>query len=56
MVLAAQLYKGLTDKVKVTMQNTTAAAVVKNLEQQTNYTFIYDPEYLGQCKLDRSKV
>lgn len=51
MVLAAQLYKGLTDKVQINMQNTTAAAVVKNLEQQTKYTFIYDPEYLGQCKV-----
>lgn len=55
MVLAAQLYKGLKDKVEITMQNTTAAAVVKNLEQQTNYTFIYDPEYLEQCKLDGVK-
>jgi outer membrane receptor protein involved in Fe transport len=55
MVLAAQLYKGLKDKVQITMQNTTAAAVVKNLEQQTNYTFIYDPEYLEQCKLDGLK-
>jgi len=56
MVLAAQLYQGLKDKVQVNMQNTTAAAVVKNLEQQTSYTFIYDPEYLGQCKVDRAKL
>jgi outer membrane receptor protein involved in Fe transport len=55
MVLAAQLYQGLTDKVQINMQNTTAAAVVKTLEQQTSYTFIYDPEYLAQCKVDRIK-
>jgi hypothetical protein len=55
MALAAQLYQELTDKVQINMQNTTAAAVVKSLEQQTKYTFIYDPEYLGQCKLERVK-
>jgi TonB-dependent Receptor Plug Domain. len=52
MVLAAQLYQGLKDKVTVNMQHTTAAAVVKHLEQQTGYTFIYDPEYLARCKVE----
>lgn len=50
-VLAAQSYKSLNDKVQLQMENTTAAAVVKALQQQTKYTFIYDPEYLQHCKV-----
>ena len=49
--VAIQSYKGLTDRVHINMQKTTATAVVKNLAQQTTYTFIYDPEYLDQCTL-----
>src|SRR5689334_8116853 len=49
--VAIQSYKGLTDRVHINMQKTTASAVVKNLAQQTTYTFIYDPEYLDQCTL-----
>ncbi|HEY8915031.1 MAG TPA: TonB-dependent receptor [Chitinophaga sp.] len=49
--VAIQSYKGLTDRVHINMQKTTATAVVKNLAQQTAYTFIYDPEYLDQCIL-----
>lgn len=53
--MAMQSYKGLTDRVHINMQKTTAAAVVKTLAQQTTYTFIYDPEYLGQCSLPTVK-
>lgn len=49
--MAIQSYKGLTDRVHINMQKTTATAVVKTLAQQTAYTFIYDPEYLDQCSL-----
>lgn len=54
--LAAQSYKELTNRVHINTPNTTAAAVVRTLEQQTTYTFIYDPEYLGQCKLNGIKL
>ncbi|PUZ25175.1 TonB-dependent receptor [Chitinophaga parva] len=50
-VLAAQSYKSLNDKVQLQMEHTTAAAVVRALQQQTKYTFIYDPEYLQHCKV-----
>ncbi|WP_325528946.1 TonB-dependent receptor domain-containing protein [Chitinophaga sp.] len=49
--LRAQSYRSLSDRVQVQMVNTNAAAVVKVLQQQTSYTFIYDPEYLQQCAL-----
>ncbi len=54
--MGMQSYNGLTDKVHISMQNTTAAAVVKLLEQQTAYTFIYDPEYLQHCNLPTVKL
>ncbi|MBO9730672.1 MAG: TonB-dependent receptor [Chitinophaga sp.] len=47
----AQSYKSLTDKVQLQLARTNAAKVVKSLQQQTRYTFIYDPEYLQQCEL-----
>ncbi|UYQ93772.1 TonB-dependent receptor [Chitinophaga horti] len=47
--LAAQSYKKLEDKVNVRFERTNAAAVIKSLQSQTRYTFIYDPEYLAQC-------
>ncbi|WP_225859864.1 TonB-dependent receptor [Chitinophaga pendula] len=37
------------------MAKATAAEVVKSLQQQTPYTFIYDPEYLQQCTLSDLK-
>ncbi|HEY9257071.1 carboxypeptidase-like regulatory domain-containing protein, partial [Chitinophaga sp.] len=48
----AQSYKSLTDKVQLQLSRTNAAKVVKSLQQQTRYTFIYDPEYLQQCELN----
>ncbi|PSL49726.1 outer membrane receptor protein involved in Fe transport [Chitinophaga niastensis] len=48
-LLKAQSYKSLTDKIQLAAGKTNAAAVVKSLQQQTTYTFIYDPEYLKQC-------
>ncbi|MFY0252676.1 TonB-dependent receptor domain-containing protein [Chitinophaga sp. 30R24] len=48
-VLSAQSYKSLTDKVQLSAGKTDAATVVKSLQQQTSYTFIYDPEYLKRC-------
>ncbi|WP_295118626.1 TonB-dependent receptor [uncultured Chitinophaga sp.] len=53
--LAAQSYQVLGDKVNVKMQHTTAAAVVKALQSQTTYTFIYDPEYLEKCTIREIK-
>lgn len=51
----AQSYRSLTDKVQLYMAKATAADVVKSLQQQTPYTFIYDPEYLQQCTLSDLK-
>ncbi|MCW3487494.1 TonB-dependent receptor [Chitinophaga nivalis] len=48
-ILQAQSYKTLADKIQLQAGKTNAAAVVKALQQQTSYTFIYDPEYLQQC-------
>lgn len=53
--LSAQSYQSLNDKVSVNLANTNAAAVVKSLEQQTKYTFAYDPEYLQHCALEEVK-
>ncbi len=53
--LSAQSYQSLNDKVSVNLANTNAAAVVKSLEQQTKYTFAYDPEYLQHCTLEEVK-
>ncbi|ACU59212.1 TonB-dependent receptor [Chitinophaga pinensis] len=54
-VLVGQSYQSLGDKVSVNLQHTNAAAVVKSLEQQTSYTFAYDPDYLAHCSLDAVK-
>jgi outer membrane receptor protein involved in Fe transport len=51
LAVAAQSYKKLEDKVKVNLERTNAAAVIKLLQSQTAYTFIYDPEYLQQCAI-----
>jgi outer membrane receptor protein involved in Fe transport len=52
LIMKAQSYKSLTDKVQLQLSRTNAAKVVKSLQQQTSYTFIYDPEYLQQCELN----
>jgi hypothetical protein len=49
--MLAQNYQSLSEKVSVNLENTNAVAVVKSLEQQTQYTFAYDPEYLQKCTL-----
>ncbi len=54
-LMVAQAYKSLTDKVQLQMGKTNAAAVVKALQQQTPYTFIYDPEYLQQCTVSEAR-
>jgi len=54
-VLVGQSYQSLGDKVSVNLQHTNAAAVVKSLEQQTSYTFAYDPDYLAHCSLEAVK-
>jgi outer membrane receptor protein involved in Fe transport len=54
-LVKAQSYKSLTDKIQLAAGKTNAAAVVKSLQQQTAYTFIYDPEYLKQCALTAMK-
>ncbi|PSL29719.1 outer membrane receptor protein involved in Fe transport [Chitinophaga ginsengisoli] len=54
-VLLGQSYQSLGDKVSVHLQHTNAAAVVKSLEQQTSYTFAYDPDYLAHCALETVK-
>ncbi len=53
--LLAQSYQSLNDKVTINLEHTNAAAVVKSLEQQTGYTFAYDPEYLQHCSLEKVK-
>ncbi|SKA10137.1 Outer membrane receptor proteins, mostly Fe transport [Chitinophaga eiseniae] len=55
MLVLAQAYKSLADKVQLQMGKTNAAAVVKVLQQQTPYTFIYDPEYLQQCTVNEAR-
>lgn len=55
MLILAQAYKSLTDKVQLQLGKTNAAAVVKALQQQTPYTFIYDPEYLQQCTVSEAR-
>jgi outer membrane receptor protein involved in Fe transport len=50
-ILQAQSYKSLSDKIQLQSGKTTAAVIVKALQQQTSYTFIYDPEYLQQCQV-----
>jgi outer membrane receptor protein involved in Fe transport len=52
LMIMAQSYKSLTDKVQLQLSRTNAEKVVKSLQQQTRYTFIYDPEYLQQCELN----
>lgn len=54
-VLLAQTYQSLSEKVSVNLENTTADVVVKLLEKQTPYTFTYDPEYLQHCTLTTVK-
>lgn len=54
-VLMGQSYQTLGDKVSVNLQHTNAAAVVKSLEQQTAYTFAYDPDYLAHCTFEAVK-
>ncbi|WP_249219502.1 TonB-dependent receptor [Chitinophaga sp. HK235] len=54
-LLQAQSYISLTDKVQLQSARTNAAAIVKSLQDQTSYTFIYDPEYLTQCTLSAVK-
>jgi hypothetical protein len=54
-LLRAQSYRSLKDKVQLFTGNTNVAAVVKSLQQQTSYTFIYDPEYLRKCTLQEIK-
>jgi len=51
MVLAAQSYHALNDRVQLRPGMTTVAAVIETLKQQTSYTFVYDPEYLQKCAL-----
>ncbi|WP_160712631.1 TonB-dependent receptor [Chitinophaga solisilvae] len=50
-ILQAQSYTSLADKIQLDATKTNAALVVKSLQRQTHYTFIYDPEYLEQCPL-----
>jgi hypothetical protein len=54
-LLFAQSYKSLPEKVQLQMEQTNVAAVIRSLQQQTSYTFIYDPEYLQQCALTAVK-
>lgn len=53
--LKAQSYRSLTDKVNLQMGKTNAASVIRLLQQQTPYVFVYDPEYLHQCLLPEVK-
>jgi len=52
LITAAQSYKRLSEKIELQLGKTNAAKVVKALQQQTPYTFIYDPEYLQQCAMN----
>ncbi|MBS0027303.1 TonB-dependent receptor domain-containing protein [Chitinophaga sp. 22321] len=52
LITAAQSYKRLSEKIELQLSKTNAAKVVKALQQQTPYTFIYDPEYLQQCAMN----
>ncbi|SEW44277.1 Outer membrane receptor proteins, mostly Fe transport [Chitinophaga sp. YR573] len=53
-VSVAQSYKTLSDKVLLQTGDTNAASIVKSLQQQTKYIFIYDPEYLKKIKVTAS--
>lgn len=47
----SQSYKALHDKVSLQFSNANAGEIVKALQKQTPYTFVYDPEYLQQCQV-----
>ncbi|SHL81149.1 Outer membrane receptor proteins, mostly Fe transport [Chitinophaga jiangningensis] len=51
----AQSYKALHDKVSLQFNHANAGEIVKSLQQQTPYTFVYDPEYLQQCQISAVK-
>ncbi|RAI99691.1 TonB-dependent receptor-like protein [Chitinophaga skermanii] len=53
--LFAQSYKSLNNKVQISLQQTNAEQVVKLLEKQTPFTYVYDPEHLSNCKLQTVK-
>ena len=50
-VLAAQLYTDLHETVQVKTGTTSVSEIVKLLQSQTSYTFVYDPEYLQKCQV-----
>lgn len=51
LVLAAQSYKLLQQQVTVKTARTTVAEVIKRLQAQTSLSYVYDPNYLEQCKV-----
>ncbi|WP_167014878.1 TonB-dependent receptor [Chitinophaga sp. Cy-1792] len=53
--LYAQSYKGLHDKVSLQFEKSNAVEIVKSLQKQTPYTFVYDPEYLQHCTVGAVK-
>ncbi len=53
--LQAQSYKSLRDKVYLQFNNSNAQDIVKSLQKQTPYTFVYDPEYLQHCPVAAAK-
>jgi TonB-dependent receptor len=55
-VLAGQLYSELSENVQLKVGTTSVADIIKSLEQQTNYTFVYDPGYLAQCHVKPIEV
>lgn len=49
LVLAAQSYKTLQQKISLKTGRTNVAAVIKALQQQTSFIYAYDPLYLEKC-------
>ena len=50
-VLAGQLYNELNERVTLKVGTTSVAEIIGSLQQQTKYTFVYDPEYLAKCQV-----
>ncbi|RFS22409.1 TonB-dependent receptor [Chitinophaga silvatica] len=51
----AQSYKSLNDKVSIRFDKSNGLDIVKALQQQTPYTFVYDPEFMQQCSVGAVK-
>lgn len=49
LVLAAQSYKTLQQKISLKTGRTNVGAVIRALQQQTSFIYAYDPLYLEKC-------